>query len=195
MSSWISLFTDRITRCNPVLEERFRHWVWPIGTCLGDKQLWWGKQKKRLTPHEGVDLAYYIDKQGRKQQVALGLVVPVIFSGQIVQVHQDFLNQSVYVRHKQFRLNGAILHTIFGHVQPNEVVALEQEVGAGKPVALLEEYPESTVPLHLHFTMAWIPNDVPSYQLNWQMLTEHEQIVLIDPLAECSVEPEISTEG
>jgi hypothetical protein len=35
--------------------------------------------------------------------------------------------------------------------------------------------------------VAWIPKDIPSYQLNWQMLSEHQQIILLDPLAECEV--------
>ena len=59
--------------------------------------------------------------------------------------------------------------------------------GTGDLVAVLAPYPRSTVPLHLHFTVAWIPKDIPSHQLNWQMLSEHQQIILIDPLAECEV--------
>ena len=185
MSSWISLFTERLTSCNPALEEKFRHWFWPIGTCLGDKQLWWGKQKKRLTPHEGVDLAYYMDKKGGKQHLAPGLRIPTIFSGTAVQLHHDFLNWSVYIRHEQFSRHDAVLHTVYGHVQPNEGLDIGREFGEGEPMALLEEYAKSAVPIHLHFTIAWIPKDIPSLELSWQMLNEYEGIVLVDPLAEC----------
>ncbi|WPD22606.1 MAG: hypothetical protein SD837_20770 [Candidatus Electrothrix scaldis] len=188
MSSWILLFTERLTRCNPALEETFRLWFWPIGTCLGDKQLWWGKQKKRHTPHEGVDLAYYMDKKGRKQQVDPGLRIPTLFAGMAVQLHQDFLNWSVYIRHEQFCRDDAVLHTVYGHVQPNEGLDRGQEFGTGESVALLEEYAQSTAPVHLHFTIAWVPKDLPSQELSWQMLNEHEHITLVDPLAECEVE-------
>ena len=188
MSSWISLLTKRITLCNPALAERSYHWIWPIGTCFGDERLWWGELKKRLAPHEGLDLIYYMDKQGAQHQIAPGVVIPTVFAGQVVQVHQDFLNQSVYIRHEQFCWNDAVLHTIYGHVQPNEGLGLGQDVGTGYPVVLLEDYPWSTVPLHLHFTVAWIPKDLPSQELSWQMLNEHEQIILVDPLAECDAE-------
>ncbi|MGB5684416.1 MAG: hypothetical protein WBM35_01295, partial [Candidatus Electrothrix sp.] len=83
MPSWISLFTDRIRACNPMLASDFRQWLWPPGACFQDDQLWWGEQKKRIAPHEGIDLACYADKQGKEHwfapdQVGPGLFVPAI---------------------------------------------------------------------------------------------------------------------
>ncbi|MCI5144021.1 MAG: hypothetical protein D3923_00500 [Candidatus Electrothrix sp. AR3] len=89
---------------------------------------------------------------------------------------------SLYIRHEQFTREGAVLHTVYGHVQAKEEQAgLGQKVRAGEPVAVLEAYPRSTVPLHLHFTVAWIPKTIASNQLDWQLLAEEQQILLLDP--------------
>ena len=181
MTSWISLFTERLTCCNPELEGRLRLWFLPTGTRFGDERLWWGERKKRIAPHEGVDLVYCMDQQGAKHQLAPGLRIPTVFSGTVVQMHRDFLNWSVYIRHEQFSRNGAVPHTVYGHVQPTEKVRIGRNFRAGETVALLEAYPRSTVPLHLHFTIARIPQTIPSRQLNWRMLSEHARIILVDP--------------
>jgi len=187
MSFWISLLTDRIHTCNPALASDFRQWLWQPGMCFLDDQLWWGEQKKRIAPHEGVDLACYADQQGQEHWFASGhmvpgLFVPAMFSGRVVQLHQDFLHWSVHIRHDQFCRNGAVLHTVYGHVQPKEEVRIGQEVGGGESVAVLAAYPRSTVPLHLHFTVAWIPESIAPHQLSWQMLGGNRQIILLDPL-------------
>ncbi|MCI5168639.1 MAG: hypothetical protein D3903_21725 [Candidatus Electrothrix sp. GM3_4] len=124
-----------------------------------------------------------------------------MFLGRVVQLHQDFLNWSLYIRHDQFCRDGSLLqlHTVYGHVQPKKTVCSGMEVRAGEPVAVLDAYSRSAVPvldaysrsavpLHLHFTVAWIPKSIPPDQLNWQMLSENQQIILFDPLAECEVE-------
>ncbi|RWX50823.1 hypothetical protein VU01_12592 [Candidatus Electrothrix marina] len=187
MPSWISFLTDTIHTCNPSFAGDFRQWLWQPGMCFLDDRLWWGEQKKRIAPHEGIDLAWYTDQQGKEHWLAPGhmipgLVVPAIFSGKVVQLHQDFLNWSVYIRHDRFCRDGAVLHTVYGHVQPKKKICIGQEVGGGEPVAVLAAYPRSTVPLHLHFTVAWVPKSIPSRQLNWQMLSENRQIILLDPL-------------
>jgi hypothetical protein len=187
MSFWISLLTDKIHTCNSALASDFRQWLWQPGMCFLDDQLWWGEQKKRIAPHEGIDLACYADQQEKEHWLASdhmvpGLFVPAMFPGRVVQLHRDFLNWSVSIRHDHFCRDGTVLHTIYGHVQPKETVHIGQEVRAGEPVAVLTAYPRSTVPLHLHVTMAWIPETIPSHQLNWQMLSENQQIILLDPL-------------
>ena len=206
MPSWISLLTDRILPCNPVLASNFGQWLWPSGACFLDDQLWWGKQKKRIAPHEGIDLAGYANQQGKERwfasdQMGPGLFVPAIFAGRVVQRQQDFLNWSVYIRHDQFCRDGAVLHTVYGHVQlirgkdkdkgKEEACCIGQKVEGveeGEPVAVLAAYPRSAVPLHLHFTVAWIPKGISSHQLNWQMLSENQQIILLDPLTGCGAQ-------
>ncbi len=181
--SWISLFTDTLKKGNPVFSAAFREWLWLAGTCFLDEQLWWGINKKRFAPHEGIDLACYTDQQGKTCWLDSGLLIPSIFSGKMVQLHRDFLNWSVYIRHEQFCRNRAVLHTVYGHVQPWERLCPGQQLNAHEPVALLNFYPQSTVPLHLHYTVAWIPKNIPLNQLSWQLLSENEQVRLLDPLA------------
>ena len=185
MPSWLSLFNDRITACNPDLAKEFQHWLLPPGTCFQDERLWWGERRKRTAPHEGLDLVRYADRQGAKNHVAPGLRIPAIFSGRAVRLHQDFLNQSLYIRHDQFRRDGAVLHTVYGHVQPEESVRIGREIGTGESAAVLAAYPRSTVPLHLHLTVAWIPEDIPPNRLSWRLFNENERIIPLDPSAKC----------
>ncbi|XOF33919.1 MAG: M23 family metallopeptidase [Candidatus Electrothrix sp. YB6] len=185
MPFWISLLTEKIQTLNPAFAAGFRQWLWQPGMCFQDDQLWWGERKKRITAHEGIDLACSADQQGRICWLAPDLLVPAVFPGRVVQLHQDFLNWSLYIRHDRFSRDGAVLHTVYGHVRPEATVCIGQEAAAGEPVAVLAGYPRSTVPLHLHFTVAWIPENIAPHQLDWQMLGENRQIILLDPAAEC----------
>lgn len=181
--SWVSLFTDALKKGNPGFSAVFQNWLWPPGSCFLAEELWWGEKKKRLALHEGVDFVCYTDQHGQTCQLDPGLLVSSVFAGKLVQLHRDFLNWSLYIRHEQFCQEQAILHSVYGHVQPREGLCPEQQINAGEPVALLNFFSKSTVPLHLHYTVAWIPKNISSDKLSWQLLSENEQVRLLDPLA------------
>ena len=148
-----------------------------------DDTLWWGARKKRIAIHEGLDFVRYRDRSGEMRALAGCLAVPAIFHGEVGCFHRDFLAWSLYIRHPQFVMSGRILFTIFGHVQLGETTRVGQQVAEGEVVCFLDEYQQnSSVPLHLHLTMAWIPENVSPDDLDWKLLGDREQVILIDPM-------------
>ncbi|MCI5221715.1 MAG: hypothetical protein D3924_03310 [Candidatus Electrothrix sp. AR4] len=190
MASWIVLLTNAIRKRNPEFAAGFQEWLWQPGMRFQDDRLWWGASKRRVEPHEGVDLACYTNQQGRSYRLVPGLRIPALFAGRVAQLHQDFLAWSLYLRHDQFTRDKAVLHTVYGHVRPKRQDALNclgEEVAVGETVALLAEYSRSHIPLHLHFTAAWIPNSIAPHRFDWRLLSEHRQVVLLDPSGESNL--------
>ena len=185
MSSLFHLFTCSLLAENPAMADQFQEWSWKPGMGFQDDHLWWGEEKKRIAPHEGIDFVQYLDRKGTIRKLACGLVVPSIFSGEIVRSHRDFLAWSLYIRHPQFKVSGHVLYTVYGHLQPGEKISVGLQLAAGEVVGHLEKYPHNrTVPLHLHFTVAWVAERVSPEQLDWQMLNGREQVTLVDPRKE-----------
>lgn len=147
-----------------------------------DIGLWWVKEKKRITPHEGVDFVRFCDRNVKVCNLVGPLAVPTMFSGEIAWVHRDFLAWSLYIRHPQFVLPGHVLYTVYGHLQPGKKVCVGRRVVAGEVVGSLEKYRlNNTVPLHLHLTIAWISEVVTPEELSWQLLNDRGLVTLVDP--------------
>ncbi|MCI5139775.1 MAG: hypothetical protein D3922_15510 [Candidatus Electrothrix sp. AR1] len=72
MTSWISLLTDRICACNPILASDFRQWLWQPGMCFLDDRLWWGEQKSALLLMKV--LIWSAMRITRKKSAGLGLL-------------------------------------------------------------------------------------------------------------------------
>jgi hypothetical protein len=186
MSSFSHLFTRSLLAKNPAMAVLFQQWSWRPGTGFQDTDLWWGKEKKRITPHEGVDFVRYRDRNGKSWSLAGGLAVPTIFPGELAWCHQDFLARSLYIKHPQFELSGRVLYTVFGHLQPLEKESVGRRVAAGEVVGSLEKYQQNNiVPLHVHLTIAWIPEVIAPEDLSWQLLNDRELVTLVDPRTNC----------
>ena len=188
MDSFSQLFTRNLLAANPAFAVRFREWSWEPGMGFHDTGLWWGEAGKRITPHEGIDLVRYYDESGAVQDLTGPLAVPINFSGELVRTHRDFLAWSLYIKHPQFVRSGYVLHTVFGHMLPGKREAAGQRAAAGEVVGSLEKYQQNkTVPLHLHFTIAWIAETVAPEELNWQLLNDSRLVTLVDPRSDCSL--------
>ena len=144
--------------------------------------LWWGERKKRFSPHEGVDYVEYLDRKGKSRNLVSGMAVPSFFSGEITRFHRDFLAWTLYIRHPQYVMSDHVLYTVFGHLQPREKVDVGQQVVADEVIGFLENYrQDSAAPLHLHFTGAWVSESLSPEDLDWQLLNDSDQVILIDP--------------
>merc|ERR1719401_1278914 len=68
------------------------------GAEFGASRLWWGRQKKRHAPHEGVDIHEALTCTG-VHQLPVGFGVPAIADGVVVGIFEDFLAKSVVIQH------------------------------------------------------------------------------------------------
>ena len=147
-----------------------------------DTGLWWGEEKKRITPHEGVDFVRFCDRNGKVRNLVGPLVVPTFFPGEIARLHRDFLAWSLYIRHLQFVLPGRVLYTVFGHMLPKDKESVGRQVAAGEVVGSLENYHRNNiVPLHVHLSIAWISEVVAPEELSWQLINDRDLVTLVDP--------------
>ena len=148
----------------------------------------------RPRPHEGIDICLLQRRHLLPERIRPQMLIPSLLSGQLVHFHSDFLGQTLYIRHDQRQREGAVLHTLYGHVAaitgPNTTGELP---GAGKScssfldrgqvVGTISSPPATcSVPAHLHISCAWIREEQPVDELNWDNMVANANVFFIDPL-------------
>ncbi|WP_457573214.1 hypothetical protein [Desulfolithobacter sp.] len=157
------------------------------GMEFGARDFWWSslsarQGNRRSGRHEGIDLHCYRTVSGDLMFVQPGWLVTAPAAGFVVHCHPDFLAHSLYIMHPEVRWGDRVLYTVYGHVCPQMDSTAGQPVLAGTPVASLPEpVPGSTVPLHLHVTMAWVRQSFAPKKLSWKLLGDPYISRLIDP--------------
>lgn len=153
------------------------HFLFLPGMLFNDDRLWWGEKKARPHRHEGIDIYLMQDINKQLAHVAAHMLVPAVLPGQPVHFHRDFLGETIYIRHPEFRQDGAILHTLYGHVSfPTDL----KPILKGQPVVEIS-LPKTTVPAHLHISCAWIRDDQRMDELNWNTIAGNDTADHTDP--------------
>ena len=148
-----------------------------------DTEAWWTDNGVRPTPHEGIDLCFYRDSTGRVLRINSGTKIPVMYAGNIVHIHDDFLGKSIYVKHRMNNKNGDTLHTIYGHTIPQNHCVTGKRVHEGDIIAEAAAIPEKSKVLpHIHITTAWIHESLPCKRLNWDTIWTSKSVTLCNPL-------------
>jgi murein DD-endopeptidase MepM/ murein hydrolase activator NlpD len=179
-----SRFLEDLLAANQGQLATFRKWLLTPGMLFGATEQWWGKQRPRPTPHEGLDLCSFEDAAGRRRQLAADTRIPATFAGRIIRIAPDFLGESVYLRHEIFSAAGGQLHTLYGHLKPRPDLKVGQEVAAGEIIGTISgpPGPKGAVAPHLHVTLAWLRTPLAPERLDWPHLGREPAIILIDPL-------------
>jgi len=152
------------------------------GMLFNDDRLWWGEKKKRARLHEGIDIFLMRDRHHQLTNVAAGMLVPAPLPGRLVHFHRDFSGETIYIQHPEIRREGAVLHTIYGHLQPGAIHLCPSSIAKGQGIgAVSSPSPSSSVPAHLHISCAWIGKDQQINLLNWDTMAAGDNIVFIDP--------------
>jgi hypothetical protein len=179
-----SAFNSFFTKSNSRLHaDSFKEWIFYPGMLFHDTEAWWADSSARPTPHEGIDLCFYRDNTGQVRRIDSGTKIPVMYTGDIVHIHDDFLGKSIYVKHSMNNKSGDTLHTIYGHTVPQSHCVIGTRVHEGDiiaEVAAISE--ESKVLPHIHITTAWIHKSLSYKRLNWETIWNSKSIALCDPL-------------
>ena len=163
----------------------FKEWIFHPAMLFGSLYKWWGDLGKRQSPHEGLDLCLYRTKEGNINHLTGETKIPVIFTGQIMKVSDDFVGQSVFVGHDVYDSNGGQLYTIYGHIKPGNSIRPGKRLSDGDIIGVVTDTVnnEVVVPHHLHVSVAWIRNTVHVPELGWQTINDPARVVLLDPLS------------
>ena len=162
----------------------FKEWIFYPGMLFKDREAWWTDNGFRPAPHEGIDLCFYRDNKGQVRRIGNGTKIPVMYTGEIVHIHDDFLGKSIYVRHSIKDNSGNALHTIYGHTAPMETAMITgKRVREGDIIAEIAALSKnSKIHPHIHITMAWIPETLSCKKLNWKTIGDPRLVTLCNPL-------------
>ena len=178
-----STFKTFFTKHNNFHTYGFKEWIFYPGMLFQNMEAWWTDNGLRPTPHEGIDLCFYRDNAGKVRRIDNGTKIPVMYTGDIVHTHDDFLGKSIYVKHSINDKSGNALHTIYGHTIPRNLHDTKKRVRQGDIIAEVAAVPENSKVLpHIHITMAWIPESLPCKRLNWGTIWTSRSVTLCNPL-------------
>jgi murein DD-endopeptidase MepM/ murein hydrolase activator NlpD len=177
-----TLFDDLLAN-NRMSMAGFKRWRFQPGMLFNSRETWWGDKNPRATPHEGLDLCCFEDRDGKIKNLAKEINLPAAFAGEIIKIGRDFLGQSIFISHEIFSEDRRQLCSAYGHTKPRANLSVGLQVAAGEIIAVVSfSGRKSAVPPHLHLTFAWIPVPIDPERLNWPNLGRAPAITLIDPL-------------
>ncbi|MBW6521529.1 MAG: hypothetical protein K0A99_11080 [Desulfoarculaceae bacterium] len=204
------------------------HFLFQPGMLFNDTLKWWGSRNRRPLsnhpwserhldvpvlrprPHEGIDICLMQRFDLRPDSVLPQMLIPALLPGQLVHFHRDFLGETLYFRHADIREQGAVLHTLYGHVSsaPKTSATLASMpcghphssgsvcgqplsagyncpsfIDRGQRVGTISSPPATcSVPAHLHISCAWIREEQQVEELNWENMAVNCNVLFVDPL-------------
>jgi murein DD-endopeptidase MepM/ murein hydrolase activator NlpD len=160
-------------------------WILLPGMCFQSNEQWWASGALRKTRHEGIDLLFYRDGEGKIVSLSSGARIPVAAPGEIAAVAKDFLGRSLFVRHKINDGEGRILYTLYGHLCPAREIRkgrlLRGDEILGNLSGETDRY--NGPPPHLHFSVAWFPRTLPWQEMIWETLVYRKDVIFVNPQA------------
>jgi murein DD-endopeptidase MepM/ murein hydrolase activator NlpD len=179
-----SRFTEFLVRENAFDPGGFNGWVFCPGMLFNSTDKWWGDQGKRNTPHEGLDLCFYKDREDTILRLDEQTKVPVIYDGMVVRIIDDFLGKSVIIEHLFSDGHKNKLCTIYGHTIPEENLHVGKIVKEGDVIATLADAGTSKTNIfsHLHISLGWTAKGISYDGLDWRNIGTPNTVTLLDPL-------------
>ncbi len=178
-----STFNSFFTKHNDFNTHGFKEWVFYPGMLYHDTEAWWSDAAVRSSSHEGIDLCFYKDNSGQVHHIKKGIKIPVMYDGEIVHIHDDFLGKSIYVKHNTINEMGNILHTIYGHTIPLNPHDTNTTVHEGDIIAEMAiSSMNKRIHPHIHITMAWLPESLSYKKTNWETVGNPQLVTHFNPL-------------
>jgi murein DD-endopeptidase MepM/ murein hydrolase activator NlpD len=178
-----SPFHGLLIRWNGLDVKGFAAWEFLPGMRFNERAAWWRGGADRGGAHEGLDICWFRTVDGRRLSLGAGARVPVIYAGDVVSIVDDFLGASVFVAHAHCEGRGRRLHTVYGHLDPRAGLTPGVLIDDLDAVGTIAETSgaKSSVPPHLHITMALIEREGAPDRLDWATLRESGRALLLDP--------------
>ncbi len=179
-------FTDRLVSVNHLEASGFQRWSFQPGMLFAATTVWWPTlTPARPCPHEGLDLATFVDNSGNCRSLTHGAMVPVLADGEVVAIFDDFLGKSILVVHG-YQQGGAALHSLYAHCQIAPGVRIGHQCHGGEIIGGIAASPRGPAPAHLHLSILWLSGGMDG-GVSWPRINNAPNIRLCDPLAFISV--------
>jgi hypothetical protein len=177
-------FCEYLIEYNGLSDPGFDTWLFYPGMLFNAGERWWGNGGNRDRPHEGLDLCFYRDSRGQTRSLSKDKRIPVMYTGEVVKIEDDFLGVSIYVSHDIYDGRGNRLLTVYGHTRPGNGIISGSSLGEGDLFATVADNAGKRMkaPSHLHISVAWIPPSVSCEELDWGVISDPAVAWLVDPL-------------
>jgi hypothetical protein len=176
-------FTRFLVRLNQPQTSGFEEWVFREGMTFGAPDTWWAEKGPRARPHEGLDICFFSDMEGRVLRLLPGTKIPVMYDGTLVALLDDFLGKTLIVEHGIRDEDGRVLCSMYAHLTPDETMQPGRVLQQGDIIAGLAPAPSKAAILpHLHLSLGWASRAIEYDALDWRTLGEEEKLALVDPL-------------
>lgn len=178
-------FTGYFIKKNGLLEDDFKEWVLFPEMLFMASGKWWGDRGKRRSLHEGLDLCFYRDLQDRICHIDAGMKIPVLYEGVVAGVFNDFIGESIIVKHYTHDNSNSEFYTIYGHTIPEGNMCTGRTVGAGKFIARVAGLTESKAGIlrHLHISIGFpVSGEIAYDPLDWKDIGDQNKMTLINPI-------------
>ena len=145
---------------------------------------WWGDFGQRDFPHEGLDLCLSQNTAGEIVQLGAGARIPVMHTGIVRSLFNDFLGQAVIIEHDGVLENNAKLLSVYAHTKPEPHIQPGVTVGAGDIIATIADTSQSKANIwpHLHLSFGRPTPGLVYEPFVWNCMRDPDQMALIDPL-------------
>jgi len=170
---------------NELDHRRFQQWVFTPAMLFPATKKWWDDSSARGIPHEGLDVAAFLTKDGQTEWLLPQTRIPAAYAGTIARIQPDFLGVSCFLRHDQFQHGNRILYSVYGHLAPLVGLQAGETVVAGEILATLAAtgHKKAALRPHLHLTLAWVAATLPAANLGWETMNDPDAVTLLDPLS------------
>ncbi|KKO20402.1 MAG: M23 family metallopeptidase [Candidatus Brocadia sp.] len=179
-----SRFIEFLIRHNELDQSGFEEWVFYPGMLFHSQDKWWEDGGVRQRPHEGVDFCFYRDAAGQFHNLDKKTKIPVMYDGEIVNIQDDFLGKSLFLRHDISDNYGNRLYTMYGHTSPYRGAEVGRIFREGETIAAIAdaERKNTQIASHLHISVAWLQKSFPHERLDWKTINDDRVVTLCDPL-------------
>ena len=158
-------------------------WLFHCGMLFSSRDKWWGDFKYRQSVHEGIDITFYKTHLGEIHCFDDSIKVPAMDDGIILNICDDFLAQTLVVRHNDFISSNRQILFAYAHIIPEKGLKSGHIVKKDNPIAkICNTYKNPQLPPHLHFSCFEIPKDIKPEYLNWDLFSKSPDINLINPV-------------
>jgi hypothetical protein len=179
-----SSFCENLVQRNNLPAQGFAQWVFHPGMLFNSRLAWWGAGGRRSVPHEGIDLCLYRDKRGAVQRLDATTGIPLIFTGAVKHIIDDYLGRTLFAAHDIYDGMGNQCYTIYGHVAPAAGIAPGDTLNTGELFAVMADTKSGKTEIipHAHISIAWIPENFPAGDLSWERMNPRHRVILVNPL-------------
>lgn len=176
-----SRFTTAFTSLNWESAPDFSSWSFRSGMKFGDFSKWWDEGNQRPSPHEGLDLAAYLDSTENRHSLRPGIYIPPLFDGKVLNIIDDFLGKTIIVQHRYKSDQGLRLLSFTAHILPSHALSPGSKVSTREPLGEIAPG-NNKCPPHLHISTAWVSPAFDVAGFSWAKFRKQEGFLPCDPM-------------